>query len=170
MRLLYWPESTSRLLCSVRSMQSCRQRGQMVHGTVPIQNIWTIMDRRTDGRTGQRTRMSSRRRRIRDTYEETFTKKHLRRDTYEETLTKRHCGVHRTGRFLVGGDNVTARAPVPSATCGVIPFTRAPPNKGNNKGDFVDPLCQKQRERSGAIVEARSAQRYMVLCSMFSRW
>jgi len=69
-----------------------------------------------------------------------------------------------------GGDNVTARAPVPSATCGVIPFTRAPPNKGNNKGDFVDSLCQKQRERSGAIVEARSAQRYMVLCSMFSRW
>ena len=48
------------------------------------------MDRRTDGRTGQRTRMSSRRRRIRDTYEETLTKKHLRRDTYEETLTIRH--------------------------------------------------------------------------------
>ena len=57
---------------------------------VPIQNICTIMDRRTDGRTGQRTRMSSRRRRIGDTYEETFTKKHLRRDTYEETLTIRH--------------------------------------------------------------------------------
>ena len=100
----------------------------------------------------------------------------------------------------MGGDNVTARAPAPSAPCGVIPFTRTPPNidrdgfynrfakerskrevccdsdscrqlfKGNNKGDFVDPLCQKQRERSGAIVEARSAQRYMVLCSMFSRW
>ena len=75
-----------------------------------------------------------------------------------------------------GGDNVTARAPVASAPCGVIQFTRTPPNidldgiynrfakergkrevccdsvscrqlfKGNNKGDFVDPLCQKERE------------------------